>query len=1405
MKRALVSLLVAAALFACPRALFARGIPSGYLFSTLTVDDGLPHNYVDDIFKDSRGFLWISTGGGLARHDGYECLLFDVNSSPVALKSNVVIKAREDAFQRLWVISNGGLDIIDLRAARHCPRLHDNPLLALPDGLHPVDILVDAGNNIWILSNETLYKITLDANGDIRHSGSVDRPGPAPFTALRDIDGTVHVACAGKIYTVTPALPAGLSLHRACAPVDFGENAHVSSLLKKENSIWIGTNNGLFRHNLNDGSTDAFLHDERDPASISQNTITDLLLLDDGLLVVATLRGLNFFDAANATFRRVSCNDPGENTLNNDFINCLVADGPHLWIGTEAGGVNKMTPPRLPARHYLHDENLPASLSGNPVNAVLEDRHGHLWVGTVEGGLNCKRAGQEGFIHYTADRGQLVHNSVSALEEDAEGYLWVGTWGGGISILEQVDGELSRVRDISLETNFIGILKHDTLNNGTWVGTHRDVYFIDHATRRVHAPLPPALTREIRGSLGCAITRDDHLWLGTSAGVLRVDLRSLDPGRTSVAAAFLSTGDPRVDRLLLPRVSCIFQDHAGNVWIGSSNLGVYRLPGNADGLPRHYTTADGLPNNTIFGILEDEKGIIWISSARGLSALDPATGLCANYTTADGLPGNQFYWNAAGKSPAGKLLYFGGTRGLTCLDPTRPLPPAPRPRLAFTRLVVLDKPITPGDNPYLPGAISGATRVTLHERDKSFSIEFSALDYYNPSTVDYAYRLVGFDDKWIPVAATRRFATYTSLRPGTYTFQARAISPGNPLPGDVASIEIVVRPFFYKTTWFIALLASSALLLLLLAHRLRYAALRERQRLLQVEVTNRTRALEEQKRLLEGQAIELKLQNTALKVQNEQISLQRKQIIDMAAKVEEATNDRISFFTNITHEFRTPITLITGPVERALKLSYNPLVIEQLRIAARNSRHLLSLVNQLMDFRKVEAGHLSVRLENGNLPAFLDEILLPFESFITDRRISLRRLYRLPASRLLFDPDATRKLVTNLLGNAIKFTPDDGTITLYAAVLPPAPGRLYLCVSDTGTGIRDEDLERVFERFFQSKGESPRAVHGQSGTGIGLYLCKSLVELLGGTIRARNNRARGASFRVVLPLQPAGPARPPATPLPPPPAAPAPGPARGETTVLLVEDDADTRAYITSILRDRYRVLEAVNGEEALRLLAARPVDLIISDLMMPLVDGLELSRRVKNDLAHSHLPFLLLTARADNDTRLASYRAGVDEFLSKPFDEEILLARVDNILARREALRRRFLFHVNVDDLDLPVEPADKRFIRRVFEVLKERHPDPAFDVGDFASAMKTSKSLLNKKMQALAGQPAGQFIRDYRLNTAREILLATAGNLTVSEIAYTVGFNDPKYFTRCFTRHFGVAPSQARPAAPRPPGETA
>lgn len=1383
-----------------------------YNISYITMNDGLPHHFIDDLYKDSYGFLWISMGGGgLSRYDGYDFVNFSPNTPDCQLKSNFINKISEDRFHRLWVVSEGGIDIINLNTLQAADLLSQHPSTTHIQKLPATYVTCDVQGCIWVHSQHSICRISFHPDGSISQVQSLEVPEVFQGYILHDLDkdGQVWTGVNNRLCKLQPTADGRLQAKPVADKLTFPTGTSFADFLVKENEIWIATNVGLYRYNRNEDILKHYEHVPNDPHSLSQNYLTSLAVTHDKRLIIASLKGISIYNPIDDNFNRIEkrLSETGNSLLNSNFINCILVEGRHIWIGTESGGINKLTSKRQSFENFLNDKDNPQTISPNPVNAIFEDSYGILWVGCVEGGLNRKPVGSKLFTHYTRENGALSHNSVSAITADPQGRLWVGTWGGGITLLN-LKHPSQKLKIISTENqapypvDFIGSLTYDSINNGIWIGANQGLYFYDIQHDNLTSPLPDRMAENIRGSIGSIIDQANRLWIGCLEGVYIIDLKSRDTKNGTFAYRHLKykLNDPNSE--LIEKITCFYQSKDGTLWLGSNGNGLYKRTEDEQKQEKFisYTTDNGLSSNSVRGILEDDKGQLWIATNKGLSKLSPTHETFVNYNQQDGLANAHFYWNAACLSKD-HTLYFGHMQGLSSIGNELPVPEINNSAIRFTQLIVGNETIKAG-NGLLAEDIAVTPCIEIHESSKSFALEFSALNFENDHTAAYSYRLIGFDKHWIQLPDNRRYVSYTNLSAGTYTLQVKYQSADGNLNEKTAELKIIIKPYFYKTGWFMLIILTVMALFIRLFYQWRIRNYKRQRELLHKKVEQRTHELNEQKQLLEQNTKELSQQNQMLKEQNEKIKRQKMQLARMTRKVQELTLDKIAFFTNITHEFRTPITLIIGPIERALKLSYNPQVIEQLHFVERNSKYLLSLVNQLMDFRKVESGKLEIVKNKYNFRKFANELIIPFSVFAKERNIELRCYYHLLADTINYDEEAMHKVLTNLLSNAIKFTPNGGTVSLFIALLPAGENQkaqLYISVRDTGNGIPANDIDRIFDRFYQSQGQTKYPMYGQAGTGIGLYLCKRIIEMQEGTIYAKNNLTGGCSIRILLPLKPEEigedetTAQTAAQLALPGPEMPNDLPQKG-ICILVVEDNSDMRAYIRSILQENYQVLEAANGAEALNMLHTQHVDFIISDLMMPVMDGIELSHHVKEDINISHIPFLMLTAKTSQEARIESYRMGVDEYLLKPFDEELLMARIENMLESRKRYQQKFALNMDVEALNIAEESGDKKFLDRVMEVIKTHYKESDFEVTYFCEAVGVSKTLLNQKLQSLIGQSTGQFIRNYRLNLARELLLKKKGrkDVSISEIAYEVGFNDPKYFTRCFSKEFNIKPSE-------------
>ena len=1362
----------------------AENFFSRYNFKYITDETGLPHNYVDDIYKDSDGYVWVATHQGAGRYDGYQCLNYNSYTSPVRLKNDFVRQFCEDRFHRLWIASEGGIDVLDLNTYE----------IVVPEGVNgaPLDLLMneyihalykDDAGNIWIAGDKDLWCIELDAKGGVSNYFRLKRGDMSTgVRAMADVHGTMYVGIDNEVCTVERQDGHKLVVTSLADKLpSFSEDWRILCMQEDGDWLWLGSNRGLFRFDYHTGELKRYRYSTHREGYLSQAYITDLGVTEDGYLIAATLNGLNVYDRQTDSFSFIRQSVGNESaTVNCNAINCLLTEGETIWVGTETGGVNLLSLKRLKTEVWK-----PAGAQqGRAVNAVIEDSEGCLWMSVVEKGLlkwNEEQQQMEHYMFVPGDVSSITNNTVNGLLIDRDSHLWAYTWGVGINELDlskpgnRYFKRYTREEMPSLQADFISSACEDVLNHGIWFGSTRGLNFLDKRTGTFLLLDLKESDKDFEAIHALLVDRKNRLWVGTTQGVYVIDLGSFAKSRRNFDYVCLKYKLDDRSSTQVEKISCIIEDREGRIWLGGIGSGLYQLIDDRNNRFQFqgYSVADGLPDNTVIGLAEDGNGFLWIATGNGLSRLDVSSMTFSNYTQADGLPATQFYWNGVYYSRKWDMIYLATSDGLVMVHPSEQGEEIPGRQVKLASLMVNGNWVYPSGNGDIQEEVVRKGRISIHEKDRRFTVGFTTQNYGNNNRVRFAYRLKGYEPEWNETRPGEYQATYNAVPAGRYVLQVKATDEMGRWSEQVTEMELNVVPYFYKTVWFYLLVALAVCLLAWFFYRRKTRSYREQQLKLEKTVEKRTQELAER--------------NGQLEV--------------MARNLQEVTEEKIAFFTNITHEFRTPVTLINGPIEHALKELDDGDVKKQLEIASRNSRYLLQLVNELMDFRKLDADKVTLNRTAQNFEDFLQELLLPFKVFARERNIEIRTYYRLDAPCLMMDGAYMRKAMINLVSNAIKFTPDGGRIDIFVASVKGNQGEplLYINVCDTGHGISEGDMDKIFDRFYQSKDNKAKySVYGQSGTGIGLFLCKKIVELHGGKIYARNNHRRGASFRILMPLLPGEPVT-------------VAGeamegglavagtvaelPVDGEhvrrETILIVEDNKDMRTYIRSLLDKDYRIYEAGNGEEALAVVKKHVVDLIISDLMMPVMDGLELSRRIKENLATSHIPFLMLTAIRSDVQEKKSFEIGVDEYLCKPFDEEVLCLRVKNILKLRRQYKKMFSSSSQIEELHIKEESKDSQFVRQALSLMEKNYADSQYNLESFVRDMGYSKTLVNKKMQELTGQPIGQFMKNFRLNVARKMIQENQDKVNVSEVAYAVGFNDPKYFTKCFKEFFGYLPS--------------
>jgi signal transduction histidine kinase/DNA-binding response OmpR family regulator len=951
---------------------------------------------------------------------------------------------------------------------------------------------------------------------------------------------------------------------------------------------------------------------------------------------------------------------------------------------------------------------------------------------------------------------------------DSAGRIWVGD---GVHLVRgnPQGGMFERVWQIPGSEPNDGIIDGILLasDGSVWISSTRAVYHVTgdlgNYTRYTHDPGNPASIAEGNGWYLAEDTAR-QIWLGGIAGLSR-----FNPAKGSFDRFGPVAGDSA--SLSHGNVLNLHLDASGTLWVATKH-GLNRFDPATSRFRRFYPEtwrhhamafSRGAGELSIGDITEDARGFLWIASIRDIFRFDPRTGSFVSFDESDGLGDFVPVFGQSVRLRDGTVVY-GAPGGILMFHPDNMRPSNLVPPVVITGVRKLDRPAT------APVGPDGIPQLVVEHDDNVITVDFAVLSYDMPAFNRYAYRLEGFDGDWINPADVRQ-ATYTNLDPGTYTFRVKGANHDGIWNESGASLRILVRPPWWGAPWAYALYALAFAGIVLLVHR--YQS--ERVRLREVA---RLKDLE-------------------------------------TRKLREVEQLKSRFFANISHEFRTPLTLILGPVERWRQQSSDASLQADLTMVERSARRLLRLVNQLLDLSRIEAGALKLRVAPGDLGALIRGVAWSFQSSAHTRGIEIRVDVPPELGEAVFDRERVEHILTNLLSNGFKFTPAGGTVDVCASVVAgPEPGTddrwVEVTVSDTGIGIPAQDLPHIFDRFYQVNSSATRE---QGGTGIGLALTKELVDLHRGSITVTSTPGQGTEFRVRLPIGktnfspgefgeapdvgsqerlPAG--------------APAPAGESGVTSadlssstqplLLIVEDNADLRAHIRATVSPDYRTVDATNGEEGVAKALELVPDIVISDVMMPKMDGYAVCRALKSDERTSHVPVILLTAKAGQESKIEGLDTGADDYLTKPFAAQELRARMRNLIALRKKLRERFSASQVLKPGEIAVTSMDDVFLRKAMAVVEERLSSEEFSVEELAVALAMSRSQLHRKLTALTGQAPVEFIRYMRLHRANSLLQQNAG--TVSDVAYATGFGSVSYFSKCFREQFGTQPSEVKRSQP-------
>lgn len=1135
-----------------------------YRVEYITTEQGLSQNMIDCILKDSRGFMWFGTWNGLNRFDGYNFKVYKKSDHINSISDNFIYSICEDQRGNIWIGTRNGLNVLDFVSDRFIDLSGNSTGITDPAKLWINKVYCDRSGAIWIGTNgQGLHKIIFDGK-DRKYVGSRFDHIPENLqvrSVYEDNEGRLWIGTANGLYLYDEKADKIALFQNDPADISSISFNDIRCVFQdKLGDIWIGTQYGLNRWIENTGTFIRYFNESDDPLSLSHFVISDIGEDPEGELYIGTLGGLDIFNRQEDNFRHMPLYGRSNLSLNNEFINSVFCDSNGLvWIGTEKGGINKFDIYQKEFRYYAADPADEIRLDHNTINSIL-DEPGYLWVGTAGGGLNMidKKNGNVHYFYYDPHNPNSLGNDFITSICRAGKSLWIGMWGGGLSrvISTKGSGQFSNyihndLNSTSIINNFVSTIYEDKEGN-LWIGTEGGLdLFVPQKKTFIHVYNDP-LKEERITEVGCILS--DHrknLWIGTRNGLFlvpREEIAKVKASRIIENIILLRSNPADTSSISENYVISLREDTDHNIWVGTYGNGLNKLIWDGDPEHRisfvHYTQEQGLSNNVVYGILEDEHKNLWLSTDYGLARFNIKEGSFTNYFVADGLRSNQFYWGACTKGVDG-TLYFGGMNGVNFFKPEKIINNQYAPVPVLTELKVFNQTVEAG-KPFgkriiLDKNISETREIKLNSRENTFSLEFSGLSYHLPGKNRYSYMLEGVDDDWIVVGSDRRFANYTKLKGGEYKFLLKAANNDGLWSEKPLELLITIIPPFWQRSWFRVLLIIFVVFLIILYMKLHTRSLQLQKKRLEQQVKERTTQIEDQKELLEQQANILKEKNiqlgkrqeliegqkSTLEEQNREILDQRDRLIRLNKKVKAANQMKLKFFTNISHEFRTPLTLILSPLEKLLRNNrMENDTRELLDLINRNAGRLLHLINQLMDFRKIEKGKMTLHIQEGDIIDFIRNIRYAFNELANHRKILFDFSVEGDVMPVYFDHEKLENMIYNLLSNAFKFTPAGGKI--WIRLYMPGTGSiaadgdfkqwietcpLQIEIGDTGVGINREKLPFIFKRFYQAEYFKENAL----GTGIGLSLTRGLIKVYRGHINVQSEPDAGTVFRIFLP------------------------------------------------------------------------------------------------------------------------------------------------------------------------------------------------------------------------------------------------------------------------------------------------
>tara|TARA_B110000503_G_scaffold39857_2_gene65487 strand:- start:11923 stop:16044 length:4122 start_codon:yes stop_codon:yes gene_type:complete len=1348
---------------------FGQVVKGNQRFETLGNQEGFLQNTVKAITSDKNGYLWFSTPNGLIRYDGYSFENYYHNSeNPASIPDNYIDNLLSDSFGRLWIGSRKGLCL-------YYP--DEESFIPLKNSINnETFIKEDTQKNVWIGKDSKLYvyKSNIDLLND--KVKEIDFTNQLKGEKIVDIsflsDSKFIIATSSKIYKVLITETTDDSYEIQSVKMDFIVHG-IKKIIKGESSWWIGTTKGLY-HTL--------------------------------------------LEHNNMTIVKSYFNTSQSKTDSNYHITSLFLDKENkLWVGTFNNGVLQYNPEEDNFLSYTYDSNDKDEISSNRILSYYEDEFSDLWIGTVQGGISKLNKNQKPFYNYVYnlyDDQSISGNLITDIKEGQDGKIWFSFFKSPFCYTENAllptninNLKFEKVKNELKLTNDLVVLSFFTDQRGyQWIGTSNKIFLFDKINNKLHLvqieregkAIETTQIRKINqidadhiligGSTVCLLKnpwknilsnkpvqiknevlnlgfvndfitgRKDNYWIATRKGLYRVELNN-----EKIEVKYHLSAIPNIDGLQLS-YDDIFSIHKSqdkkNIWLGSFGGGLMKIQLDSNGNPKQvksYLRKDGLPDEAIYGIIEDDYGVLWMSTDRGICQFNPINETFDVYNVNDGLLSENYRQSAYLKTKSG-LILMGGVNGLTVFDPKKIKKNQILPKLTLSDLKINNQLITPkqlyNNKLIIKKSISDTKKLVLDYKNRNISLDVLVQHYSTPKKNRVSYKLEGVNKDWIQSEQGKITAIFTNLSPGTYRFMYKGANGDGVWTTKARELIIKVLAPWYLRWWSLSIFG---VLILLISYQIfRYSVRQEK----------------------------LKQKLNFEKLDKE--------------RIHEMDEAKLRFFTNISHDFKTPLSLIMGPFEKIADGGSRVDNQKYFSIIKNNISRLQRLVDQLISYRKAESGHLELSYSKTTLGEFMYPLMEAFEENTKDTHINFYYKINKPEKEIIIDINKTERILLNLYSNAVKYSGLESSININAGFKEDKEKVLYFEVADTGIGISPEKLSKIFDRFY--RGVEDRG--NWSGGGVGLALSKSLIDLMQGTISVESNLGEKTIFSVSLPYQQNTFLL----------AAPELNTSPQFVTdwlpeelekiqveetelvlpvILIIDDEKDVRLFLQEALKSKYKVILAVDGEDGLEKLNKVEPQLVISDVMMPKLNGYQVCEKIKSNPQTCHIPVILLTAIDEADKKIEGFELGADDYIPKPFSIKHLEVRIKQLIESKQQIINYFSNHSLLPKKGLSLSEIDQSFLKKIINTIEKNISDSSFGVEELSKNIGMSSSHFYRKLKQLTGQAPNLYLRNFRLQKAAELLRANK-NLHATEVMYQIGISSPSYFSTSFKKLHGLSPSE-------------